>query len=137
MYSPTTHRPHLRFHGVGGHLLQLAVIFGILHGKVNSAWYIAQVVNSVLLPFLRQEGDVLIQHGNVRPHMAPATHGDVLSVQQLTWPARSPDLLPIEHVLDMVKRNLLFLQSLPQPLPNCDNEWKMLGTVYRRITFGS
>ena len=30
-----------------------------LQGKVNSAHYIAQVVNLVLLPFLRQEGDVL------------------------------------------------------------------------------
>ena len=30
-----------------------------LQGKVNSARYIAQVVNHALLPFLRQEGDVL------------------------------------------------------------------------------
>ena len=30
-----------------------------LEGKVNSAHYIAQVVNPVLLPYLRQEGDVL------------------------------------------------------------------------------
>ena len=32
-----------------------------LQGKVNSARYIAQVVNPVLLSFLRQEGDVLFQ----------------------------------------------------------------------------
>ena len=31
-----------------------------LQGKVNSACYIAQVVNPMLLPLLRQEGDVLI-----------------------------------------------------------------------------
>ena len=40
-----------------------------LQGKVNSASYIAQVVNPVLLPFLRQEGDVLFQQYNARPHM--------------------------------------------------------------------
>ena len=32
--------------------------------------------------------------------------------------------------------NLLFLQSLPQPIPNCDNGCKILGTIYRRMTFG-
>ena len=34
-------------------------------------------------------------------------------------------------------RNLLFLQNLPQPLPNCKNGFKMLGTIYLRMTFGS
>ena len=34
-------------------------------------------------------------------------------------------------------RNLLFLQSLPQPLPNCDNGCKILGTIYWLMTFGS
>ena len=33
--------------------------------------------------------------------------------------------------------NLLFLQSLPQPLPNCDNRCKMLGTIYHRMTFST
>ena len=46
-----------------------------LQGKVNSARYIAQVVNPVLLSFLGQEGDVLFQQR--------ALHG----VQQLSCPA--------------------------------------------------
>ena len=33
--------------------------------------------------------------------------------------------------------NILFLQSLPQPLPNCNNGCKMLGTVYHGMTFGT
>ena len=33
--------------------------------------------------------------------------------------------------------NLLFLQSLPQPLPNCDNGCKMLRIIYCRMTFGT
>ena len=56
---PMTHRPYLRLHGVGGHQLQLVITFGVLEGKVNSARYIAKVVNPVLLPILEQEGDVL------------------------------------------------------------------------------
>ena len=72
VHSPTTHRPHLRLQGVGGHQLQLAVTFGVSAGKVNCACYIAQLVNPVLLPFLRKEGDVLFQKDNKRPHMAAA-----------------------------------------------------------------
>ena len=45
--------------------LQSHLVF--LQGKVNSSYYISQVVNPVLLPFLRQEGDVLFQHDNARP----------------------------------------------------------------------
>ena len=44
-----------------------------LQGKVNSAFYIAQVVNLLLLTFLRQEGDVLFQQENSRPHTAAPT----------------------------------------------------------------
>ena len=44
-----------------------------LQGKVNSAHYIAQVINPVLLSFLPQEGGVLSQQDNARPHMAAAT----------------------------------------------------------------
>ena len=40
--------------------------------EVNSAHYIAQVINPVLLPFIRQEGDVLFQQDNTRPHTAVA-----------------------------------------------------------------
>ena len=44
-----------------------------LQGKVNNTRYIAQVVNPVLLPFIRHEGDVLFQQDNARPHTAAMT----------------------------------------------------------------
>ena len=52
--------------------------------KVNSARYIAQVGNSVLLPFLQQEGDVLFQQDNARPHVAAATQRTLHGMQQLS-----------------------------------------------------
>ena len=69
-----------------------------LQGKVNSARYIAQVVNPVLLSFRRQEGDVLFQEDNARPNTVAASQCALPGVQQLSWPARSPVLSPIEHV---------------------------------------
>ena len=61
-----------------------------------------QVVNPVLLPFLRQE-DVLFLQDNARPHTTAPTQRALRGVQQLTWPERSSDLSPIEHVWDMMK----------------------------------
>ena len=43
-----------------------------LQDKVNIARYIAQVVNPMLLPFLRQKGDVHFQQDNASPHTAAA-----------------------------------------------------------------
>ena len=62
-----------------------------LKGEVNSARYIAWVVNPVLLSFLQQEGDVLFQQGNVRPHTAASTQRAIRRVQ-LPWLGRLPDL---------------------------------------------
>ena len=69
----------------------------ILLGKLNSARYILQVVNPVLLPFLRQEGDVLLQQDNARPHTAAKTQRALRCVQ-----------LPcsVEHVRGRMKREL-------------------------------
>ena len=77
-----------------------------LQSKVNIARYIAQVVNPVILPFIRLEGDVLFQQDNARPHTAAVTQRALRGVQQLPWPARSLDPSPIEHVWDMMKREL-------------------------------
>ena len=76
-----------------------------LQGKVNGARYIAQVVNSVLLPFLPQEGEMLLQQKNAHPHTAAAMKRSLRGVEQLPWPARITDLSPIEHVWDMMKRD--------------------------------
>ena len=77
-----------------------------LQGKVNSARYIAHIVNPELLPFF---------YRNVICFFSRITHVDIrllrhkralCGVQQLSWPARTPDLSPIEHVWDMMKREL-------------------------------
>ena len=73
-----------------------------LQGKVNSARYIARIVNPVLLPFVQQKGNMLFQQDNARPHMVAMTQHALRGEQQQPWPARSPDFSPIEHVWDMM-----------------------------------
>ena len=83
--------------------------FVFLQSNVNSARYHAQVVNPVLLLFIQQECDVIFSR---TAHVA-ATQGALRGVQ-LPWPARSPDLSPIEHVAvwDMMMRELTLSSKL-------------------------
>ena len=106
MHLLTIHRFHLRLHGVEDHEYNSQSHLVFLQDKVNSAHYIAQIVNPMLLSFHRQKGDELFQQVNVHPHMGAVTQCALCDAQQLSWPARSPDLSPIEHVLDMIKREL-------------------------------
>ena len=86
-----THMPLLSLHGVEAISYNSRSHLVSLQDKANSAHCIAQL-NSVPLPFLRQEHDVLFQHDNACPHTAVATQRTFLGVQQLTWPARTLDL---------------------------------------------
>ena len=70
----------LQLHGVGAISYNSRPHLVLLQGKGNSARYIAQVI-SVLLPFLREEGDVLFQQDNTRPHTAAAMQNALHGVQ--------------------------------------------------------
>ena len=94
----------------------------ILQGKVNIARLLPQVVYPVILSFLRQE-HVLFQHDS-----------GCCDVTCSSWCTTTALASKIPRSLANLTRlgydgNLLFLQSLPQPLPNCNNGCKVLGTV--------
>ncbi|GFS66847.1 transposable element Tcb2 transposase [Trichonephila clavipes] len=43
---------------------------------------------------------------NARPHTARVAQNFLRHFQTLSWPARSPDLSPLEHVWDQLKRQM-------------------------------
>ena len=97
MPSSSTHRLHLRLHGVGGISYNSRSDLVFLQSKVNSARYFAQVVHPVLLPFIRQERDVLSQQDNARPHTDAATQRALRGAQSCPGQLETPDISPIKQ----------------------------------------
>jgi hypothetical protein len=74
--------------------------------------YVSLVIQPVVLPFMSSIPGGVFQQDNARPHTAVVTQRALQGVDMLPWPARSPDLSPIEHIWDIIGRQL---QRHPQP----------------------
>ena len=99
----------------GTHRTQLV----ILNGAITGLRYRDEVVRPHIVPFLQQHGPGLtLQQDNARPYVARVVQDDLHARQipTMVWPARSPDLSPIEHVWDETKRRLHHRPHLPQTL---------------------
>ncbi|GFV60312.1 transposable element Tc1 transposase [Trichonephila clavipes] len=77
-------------------------------GNLNSNRCVREVLQPEVVPFFQGIPGAIFQQDNARPHVAK-TVLDLCSaqhIQLLTWLAYSPDMLPIEHVWDLVGRHL-------------------------------
>ncbi|UYV69295.1 hypothetical protein LAZ67_6003159 [Cordylochernes scorpioides] len=96
----------------------------IIPGTLTAQRYVDDILWPVLLPFLSHHPGLTFQQDNARPHTARVTMDCLQSCRTLPWPARSPDLSPIEHIWDVMGRRL-------QPSRNVDYLARLLETIWR------
>ncbi|GBO37088.1 hypothetical protein AVEN_176223-1, partial [Araneus ventricosus] len=76
----------------------------------------------------------VFQQDNCRPHTAVVTQHALQRVDMSPWPARSPDLSPIEHVWDIIGRQL---QRHQQPALTVPVQCNRHGTPSHKLTSGT
>jgi hypothetical protein len=72
----------------------------VIASNLNTVFYREDMLLPHVVPFLQAHPDMTPQHNNATIHSAHFVH-DLLqdrNVSVLPWPAKSPDLNPIEHV---------------------------------------
>lgn len=92
-------------------------LYVIENGTLTADRYIMEVLENHVVPFAPFVGDgFYLIHDNARAHTARCVQQylHAVGINTLNWPARSPDLNPIEHVWDMLARNVR--QRAPETL---------------------
>ncbi|GFW94874.1 transposable element Tcb2 transposase [Trichonephila clavipes] len=92
--------------------------------NLHSNRYIHEVLQPEVVPCLQGIPGAIFQQDNARPHVEKTVR-DFCSAQHmqlLPWPAYSPDMLPIEHVWDLVGWRLA-----RDPRPAASNDKLLLG----------
>ncbi|GFX56070.1 DDE_3 domain-containing protein [Trichonephila clavipes] len=77
-----------------------------MRGTLTDQRYVDVILGPHVGPFLNGLPGAIFQQNNARPHTARVAQDFLRHFQTLPWPARSPDLSPVEHVWDQLKRQM-------------------------------
>ncbi|GFX39907.1 DDE_3 domain-containing protein [Trichonephila clavipes] len=71
-----------------------------MRGTLTGKCYVDDILRPHVGPFLNGLPVAIFQEDNARSHTARVAQDFLRHFQTLLWPARSPDLSPVEHVWD-------------------------------------
>lgn len=89
----------------------------LARGSLTATGYRDEILRPIVRPYAGAVGPgFLLMHDNARPHVARVCqqflHDEGIDV--MDWPARSPDLNPIEHIWDIMSRSIHQRHVAPQ-----------------------
>ena len=97
----------------------------VIAGNLNAVSYKEDLLLPHVVPFLQAHPDMTLQHDNATCYTARSVR-DFLqdrNVSVLPWPAKSPDLNPIEHIWDLLDRKVISRAIPPR------NVWELAGAL--------
>ncbi|GFS56782.1 DDE_3 domain-containing protein [Trichonephila clavipes] len=83
-----------------------------MRGTLTGQRYVDDILRPHVRPFLNGLPGAIFQQDNARPHTTRVAQYFLRHFQTLPWPARSPDLSPVEHVWDQLKRQMPLCHSV-------------------------
>lgn len=102
----------------------------VSRGSMTAQRYVEEVLQDHVVPFAPFIGEnFILMHDNARAHVAGQVNDylDAVGIRRLPWPACSPDLNPIEHIWDNLKRRVRNRNPVPTTLRELTNavleEW--------------
>ncbi|GFU93260.1 transposable element Tcb2 transposase [Trichonephila clavipes] len=78
----------------------------VMCGTLKGQRYVDDIRRPHVGPFLNGLPGAIFQKDKARPHTARVAQDFLRHFQTLSWPARSPYLSPVDHVLDQLKRQM-------------------------------
>ncbi|GFT27440.1 transposable element Tcb2 transposase [Trichonephila clavipes] len=72
----------------------------LIHGKMTAQWYVHDILQPYVLPFMAVLPRAIFQQDNARPNTARMSQDCLRHITTLSFSARFPDLTPIKHIWD-------------------------------------
>ncbi|GFV52671.1 DDE_3 domain-containing protein [Trichonephila clavipes] len=113
-----------------------------MRGTLTSQRYVDDILRPHVGPFLNGLPGAIFQQDNPRPYTARVAQDFLRHFQTFPWPAHSPDLSPVQHVWNQLKRHMpscysvhdleLAVQDLWAHLPQ-DNIRCLINSMHDRV----